>query len=313
MDELAVACGIDPIELRIRNEPTINPKDNTRFSSRNLIACLRDGARRFGWAGRDTTPATRRQGRWLVGTAVAGAAHPARSRPSNASARANADGSYHVRINAADIGTGARTALWQVAADALGVPPERVTISIGDSALPEAPLAGGSMGMASWGRAVSKACRELRERIDAAGGAVPVGGVQVQTSTAEDVMAMATLARHAFGAQFAEVRVNVDTGETRVARLLGVFAAGRIVNATTARSQFIGGMTMGLSMALHEEGNLDPRHRRTSAGSAGATRQAAVADDGLSGSNGRPSRPAVHYGLSGFMTLGLRHAARRGP
>ncbi len=259
MDELAIACGIDPIEIRIRNEPSVNPEDNASFSSRNLIACLREGARRFGWVGRDPTPATRRQGSWLVGTGVAGAAYPARSRPSSASASASADGAYQVRINATDIGTGARTALWQVAADALAVPPERVTISIGDSALPEAPVAGGSMGMASWAWAVTKACQALRERIHTAGGAVPPDGVHVQTNTAEDVMAMATYARRTFGAQFAEVRVNVDTGETRASRLLGVFAAGRIVNATTARSQFIGGMTMGLSMALHEEGQLDPR------------------------------------------------------
>jgi xanthine dehydrogenase YagR molybdenum-binding subunit len=260
MDELAVAGGIDPIELRIRNEPATDPEANTRFSSRNLVACLREGAQRFGWAGRDPTPARRRQGHWLYGTGVAAAAYPARSRPSSASAQANADGTYHVRINAADIGTGARTALWQVAADALGVPPDRVSVSIGDSALPEAPLAGGSMGMTSWGWAVTKACRALRGAIhDRYGGAVPADGVRVRTSTAEDVSAMATYSRHAFGAQFAEVRVDVDTGETCVARLLGVFAAGRIVNTTTARSQLIGGMTMGLSMALHEEGHLDPR------------------------------------------------------
>lgn len=260
MDELAVACGIDPIELRVRNEPAVDPEDNTTFTSRNLVACLQEGARRFGWADRDPTPAIRRRGRWVYGSGVAGAAYPARARPSSASAAASADGSYHVRINACDIGTGARTALWQIAADALGVPPERVTISIGDSALPEAPLAGGSTGMASWGWAVTKACRAVHERIhDQYGGVVPADGVQVHTTTAEDVKAMATYARHAFGAHFAEVRVDVDTGETRVARLLGVFAAGRIVNATTARSQLIGGMTMGLSMALHEEGHLDPR------------------------------------------------------
>jgi xanthine dehydrogenase YagR molybdenum-binding subunit len=260
MDELAVACGIDPIELRIRNEPAVDPEDNTPYTSRNLVACLQEGARRFGWADRDPTPAIRRRGRWLYGSGVAGAAYPARSRASTAAAEAHPDGSYHVRINACDIGTGARTALWQVAADALGVPPERVTISIGDSALPEAPLAGGSTGTASWGWAVAKACRLLRERIhDEYGGAVPADGVQVHTSTAEDVKAMPTYARHAFGAHFAEVRVDTDTGETRVGRLLGVFAAGRIVNATTARSQLIGGMTMGLSMALHEEGYLDSR------------------------------------------------------
>ena len=260
MDELAIACGIDPIELRIRNEPIADPETGANFSSRNLIACLREGAQRFGWADRDPTSAGRRQGHWLHGTGVAGGAYPARSRPSGASAEANPDGSYHVRIDATDIGTGARTALWQIAADALRVLPERVTISIGDSALPEAPLAGGSMGMASWGWAVTKACRVLRNRIDDQhGGAVPAGGVRVQESTAEDLEDLAAYSRYAFGAHFADVRVDIDTGETRVARLLGVFAAGRIVNATTARSQLIGGMTMGLSMALHEEGQPDPR------------------------------------------------------
>jgi xanthine dehydrogenase YagR molybdenum-binding subunit len=260
IDELAVACGIDPVELRIRNEPAADPETGAKFSSRNLIACLREGAQRFGWADRDPTPAGRRQGRWLYGTGVAGGAYPARSRPSYASAEAHPDGSYHVRINATDIGTGARTALWQLAADALRVPPEHVTISIGDSTLPEAPLAGGSMGTASWGWAVTKACRALRARIhDQYGGAVPHNGVRVHENTAADVQALADYSRYTYGAHFAEVRVDIDTGETRVARLLGVFAAGRIVNAATARSQLIGGMTMGLSMALHEEGQLDPR------------------------------------------------------
>jgi xanthine dehydrogenase YagR molybdenum-binding subunit len=260
MDELAIACGIDPIELRVRNEPTADPEENLPFSSRNLLACLRDGAQRFGWAGRDPTPAARRQGRWLLGSGMAGSAYPARSRPSSASAQASADGSYQVRINASDIGTGARTALWQIAADELRVAPERVTISIGDTDLPEAPLAGGSTGTASWGWAVVKACRALRERIRGEhGGTIPAGGLETQANTTADHQARAQYARYAFGAQFAEVRVDIDTGEVRVCRLLGVFAAGRMVNAHTARSQLIGGMTMGMSMALHEEGLLDPR------------------------------------------------------
>ncbi|MET7748999.1 xanthine dehydrogenase family protein molybdopterin-binding subunit [Micromonospora sp. NPDC005367] len=260
MDELASACGIDPIELRIRNEPTVDPDQGHPFSSRNLVACLTEGARRFGWADRDPRPGTGREGRWLIGTGVAGSSYPARARASAATATAFPDGVYLVRINATDIGTGARTALWLVAADALGVPPERVDIRIGDSDLPPAGVAGGSMGTASWSWAVVRACQELRDRLGHHSGTLPPEGLTVAASTADEVRAQQPMARYAYGAQFAEVRVDVDTGEVRVNRMLGVFAAGRVVNPTTARSQLIGGMTMGISMALHEEGLLDERY-----------------------------------------------------
>jgi xanthine dehydrogenase YagR molybdenum-binding subunit len=251
IDELAVELGLDPIELRIRNEPDVDPETSEHFSSRNLVACLRDGAGRFGWDGRDPTPACRRDGRWLIGTGVAASSHPANRRPSQASARRESDGSYVVRLAAADIGTGARTALTQIAADALGVGPESVRVEIGDSALPAAPGAGGSLGTSSWGSAVAKACHQLRIRTERDG--------EVRVDTTHDVAADEQLARYAFGAQFAEVRVDPATGEVRVSRLLGVFAAGRIINAKTARSQLIGGMTMGLGMALLEESLLDRR------------------------------------------------------
>jgi xanthine dehydrogenase YagR molybdenum-binding subunit len=257
MDELAIAAGIDPVELRIRNEPDVEPESGVPFSSRHLVDCLREGAERFGWSGRDPAPGIRREGRWLVGTGVASSTYPARRRPSQAIARAEPDGRFAVRIGAADIGTGARTVLTQVAADALGVDPALVTLELGDSALPFAMLAGGSMGTASWGSAVVKACALLAERLGELGGEVPAAGFEVSADTAEDVAADERLERHAFGAQFAEVRVDADTGEVRVPRLLGVFAAGRILNPLTARSQLIGGMTMGLSMALHEESVLD--------------------------------------------------------
>jgi xanthine dehydrogenase YagR molybdenum-binding subunit len=257
MDELAIASGIDPVELRIRNEPEVEPESGVPFSSRHLVACLREGAERFGWTGRDPTPGVRRDGRWLVGTGVASSTYPARRRPSQAIARAEPDGRFDVRIGAADIGTGARTVLTQVAADALGADPALVTLELGDSALPFAMLAGGSMGTASWGSAVVKACALLSERLGELGGEVPAAGFEVSADTADDVAADERLERHAFGAQFAEVRVDADTGEVRVPRLLGVFAAGRILNPLTARSQLIGGMTMGLSMALHEESVLD--------------------------------------------------------
>ncbi|MFU8876197.1 xanthine dehydrogenase family protein molybdopterin-binding subunit [Micromonospora sp. SL4-19] len=261
MDELATACGLDPVELRIRNDTAVDPEQGQPFSSRNLVACLREGARRFGWADRDPTPGIRRDGRWLVGTGVAGASYPARSRAAAAAVTAAPDGTFEVRINATDIGTGARTALWQVAADALAVPDDRVAIRIGDSALPPAGVAGGSMGTASWSWAVIRACEGLRHRIrESPDGAVPADGLTVEVSTADEIRAQPARPRHAYGAHFVEVRVDADTGEIRVNRMLGVFAAGRVVNPTTARSQFIGGMTMGLSMALHEEGLLDERY-----------------------------------------------------
>jgi xanthine dehydrogenase YagR molybdenum-binding subunit len=247
MDELAIAAGIDPIELRVRNEPETDPETGEPFSSRNLVACLREGARRFGWAHRDPEPGIRLDGRRLVGTGVAASTYPSRRLASSASA-AREDGGFVVRIAAADIGTGARTVLTEIAAQALGAPVERVRVEVGDSALPRASVAGGSMGTASWGSAVVRACEALLKN-----------GERGSSDTTEDVEADSGFSRHAFGAQFAEVGVDIDTGEVRVHRLLGVFAAGRILDETLARSQFIGGMTMGLGMALMEQTVLDER------------------------------------------------------
>jgi xanthine dehydrogenase YagR molybdenum-binding subunit len=247
MDELAVKLGLDPIELRIRNEPEIDPETGYPFSTRNLVGCLREGAERFGWSDRDPEPAARWDGPWLVGTGIASSTYPARRRPSTAHGRREPDGSYTIEVGAMDIGTGARTVLTQIAADSLEVPPERVRVEIGDSAFGQAMLAGGSMGTSSWGTAVLEACRRLR-----------AGEDDVHVDTGQDAEDEEPLAKHAFGAQFVEVRVNVDTGEIRVPRVLGVFACGRILNPKTARSQFIGGMTMGVSMALLEETIVDP-------------------------------------------------------
>jgi len=247
MDELAVAAGIDPIELRVRNDSDVEPESGTPFSSRNLVGCLREGAERFGWAERDPTPGARRDGKWLIGTGVASSTYPAYRRPAQASARAEPDGSFTVRVGAADIGTGARTALTQIAADALGTTPANVHVEIGDSALPKAGVAGGSMGTASWGTAVFRACKAL----------LAAEGNEAEADTSDEIEQQKKLARHGFGAQFAEVRVDVDSGEVRVPRLLGVFAVGTIINPKTARSQFIGGMTMGMGMALFEESVMD--------------------------------------------------------
>jgi len=255
MDELAHACGLDPIELRARNEPSVEPEGGRAFSSRHLLECFAEGARRFGWADRDPRPGVRRDGRWQVGTGVASSTYPARSMGSTATATALPDGSYEIRIAAADIGQGARTALTQVAADELGTDLEHVRAYIGDSDYGPAMIAGGSMGMASWSWAVTAACRALRDRLPAS--VRPEQAVSARADTSSEVAALPNLLRHSFGAQFAEVRVDSDTGEIRVPRMLGVFAAGTILNPKIARSQFLGGMTMGLSMALHEESVMD--------------------------------------------------------
>lgn len=257
MDELAEALDMDPIELRIANEPDTEPDSGKPFSSRHLVECLREGARRFGWSRRDPRPRSRREGPLLVGTGVAAATYPVLVSPSTASAHALPDGSFAVRVNATDIGTGARTVLAQIAADALGVPLDRVRIEIGSTELPAAPLAGGSSGSASWGWSVHDACTRLTARLAGHTGPLPEGGLSARADTTGTADADSPYARHAFGAHFAEVAVDTVTGETRVRRMLGVFAAGRILNARTARSQLIGGMTMGLGMALTEGSTMD--------------------------------------------------------
>ncbi|MGX5656405.1 xanthine dehydrogenase family protein molybdopterin-binding subunit [Geodermatophilus nigrescens] len=254
MDELAHELGIDPIELRVRNDPERDPETGQPWSSRHLVECLREGAERFGWAGRDPRPGVRREGRWLVGTGVASSVYPTmRQAQSTADVRFE-DGRYVVEIGAADLGTGAWTVLPQIAADALGVDVDDVEVRIGDTRYPIASVAGGSSGTNTWGSAIAVAARQFRVEFgpDPRDGDEASG--QVDQADTDDEHAT-----YAFGAQFVEARVDVDTGEVRVPRLLGVFACGRILNPRTARSQFIGGMTMGLSMALHENSVWDPR------------------------------------------------------
>ncbi|MFI1413340.1 xanthine dehydrogenase family protein molybdopterin-binding subunit [Streptomyces sp. NPDC020707] len=257
MDELAVAAGLDPVELRVTNEPDTEPDSGKPFSSRHLVDCLREGARRFGWADRDPRPRARPEGLLLVGTGVASATYPVMASPARAEAHATPDGHFVVRINATDIGTGARTVLAQVAAEALRVPLDRVRAEVGNSDLPSAPLAGGSSGTASWGWAVHEACTRLASTLAEHTGPLPDEGLRTQADTAGTADADSPYARHAFGAHFAEVTVDTVTGEVRVRRLLGVYAAGHILNARTARSQFVGAMTMGLGMALTEGSTMD--------------------------------------------------------
>ncbi|MGI5261468.1 xanthine dehydrogenase family protein molybdopterin-binding subunit [Streptomyces angustmyceticus] len=257
LDELAEKCGMDPIALRARNEPDVGPLSGLPFSSRKVLACFEEGAERFGWADRDPRPGTRRDGRWLLGTGTAAATFPSGAIPSTAAVTAEPDGTFTVRITAADVGTGARTALTLIAADALGVEPARIHMKIADSDFGPAMIAGGSMGTRSWAWAITAAVDELKEQL-ALHAEIPPHGITARADTGAAIGALAQKERHSYGAQFAEVAVDAASGEVRVRRMLGVFAAGRIINPLTARSQFIGGMIWGLSMALHEEAVRDP-------------------------------------------------------
>jgi xanthine dehydrogenase YagR molybdenum-binding subunit len=180
--------------------------------------------------------------------------YPAYRSPSQASATRHGDGTFTVRVAAADIGTGARTVLTQIAADALGVPTDRIELALADSRLPSASVAGGSSGTSSWGSAIVAAAQLFR----ADHGDHPDPGLETLASAADSQDA-GGYAFHSFGAVFAEARVHRWTGEVRVPRLLGVYSVGRVVNPTTARSQFLGGLVMGMSAALLEESHRDPR------------------------------------------------------
>jgi xanthine dehydrogenase YagR molybdenum-binding subunit len=254
MDELADLVGVDPIALRLRNEPAVDPEDGKPFSSRNLVRCLQDGAAAFGWEQRSAKPRQRRDGEWWLGMGVASATYPNQHLLNTRARIRFTGGRYQVALQAADIGTGARTILGQIGADALGVPASQVDVVLGRTGLPWAMAAGGSMGTYTWGSSIMAAAKKFRARF----GAAPHEGASC-TATGQLPKDFKSYSRHAFGAHFAEVRVSEVSGEVRVTRMLGMYAAGRIINPLTARSQFIGGMTMGLSAALFEDSQLDPR------------------------------------------------------
>lgn len=254
MDELAVACGIDPIELRRRNEPERDPGLDKPWADRRVIECLTEGAARFGWQQRDPRPGVRRDGEWLEGTGVAVATYPHMAFPGSAAEIDFDESGYQVRIGAVDIGTGTWTALTQIAAEALDVEIDQVRLEIGDTNLPMAIGAVGSVGLSSWGSTIVAAAREFRDKH----GDDPAPGANASAEMPEDTVDP-DYSQHSFGAQFAQVRVNAYTGEIRVPRMLGVFSIGRVINPRTTRSQLIGGMVTGLSMALHEHTIIDHR------------------------------------------------------
>jgi len=284
MDELAEALKMDPVELRIVNDTQVDPEKPERpFSHRDLVGCMRTGAQRFGWERRVATPAQVRDGRWLVGMGMASAFRG--NLTMNSAARAAIDGKGIVTISTdmTDIGTGSYTVIAQTAAELLGVPLDQVRVRLGDSDFPVSAGSGGQWGGNSATAGVYAACMKLREAIarkaglmagDARfeGGRIVSGSRNMRLAevagraglTAEDGIEFGDLtkkfAQGTFGVHFAEVGVDADTGEVRVRRMSGAFAAGRILNPKTARSQVIGAMTMGLGAALMEEAVVDTRH-----------------------------------------------------
>jgi xanthine dehydrogenase YagR molybdenum-binding subunit len=295
MDELAEKLGMDPVDLRVINEPEVDPETGKPFSIRQLVRCLREGAQTFGWEKRNPTPGQVRDGRWRVGLGMAAAIRGNFLLPAKASFTVDALGVITVRQGMTDIGTGTYTVLAQIAAETLGVPLGDVRVEIGDSELPPAPGSGGQFGAATAGSAALAAGMNLRKaiaEIAVADAASPLYGGPSEDITFQDgVIAIANRSerlaelirrnrpdgltaegeirpaadarnwsQHTYGAHFCEVAVDTVTGEVRTRRMLGVFAAGRILNWKTARSQLTGGMIWGVGSALTEGNAVDARY-----------------------------------------------------
>ena len=293
IDEMAGRCNMDPLEFRLKNMPDNDPVTGQPFASHDLGGCLREGAEKFGWHERPQQPGTRTEGRKLVGYGVASTVRVNSIQPSKTTIRLAPDGILTAWADMTDIGTGTYTILTQIAASGLGLPADRVIIKLGDSDYPPSSGSGGSFGAGSSGSALQDACEKMRARLldiakarfglshqdtDEArfeDGAIYWGGqkldlielvrkagnepIEVEGSV-EPGEAQEKYSQHSFGAQFAEVHVDRDTGEVKIQRILGVFSAGRILNHKTAHSQLLGGMVWGLSYALLEELMLDNRY-----------------------------------------------------
>lgn len=297
MDEMAYKLRMDPVEFRLKNYAEMDPDKKVPWSSKSLRECYRVGADRFGWSRRPMEPRSMRDGNILIGWGMATSVYPTRRSEAAAFARLNADGTFSVDAGSQDLGTGTYTIMTQIAADSFGVPASRVKFRLGDTELPKTPVSGGSQTAASTGSAVYLATQALREKLVAmaiADARSPLSGGSAQDvvlengrlfsrsnpSKGESLQELLTrsgqpnvegtantkpgdekekYSMYSFGAQFAEVRVDADLGQIKVSRMVGCFAAGKILNAKTARSQFLGGMVWGISMALHEQAATDYR------------------------------------------------------
>jgi xanthine dehydrogenase YagR molybdenum-binding subunit len=301
MDELAYRVGIDPLELRVRNYAEKDESKNLPFTSKELRACYTQGADAFGWSRRNPQPGSMRDGHLLIGWGMASATYPGMRSEAGALVRVERDGMVIVRSATQDIGTGTYTTMTQVAAETLGVPVAQVRAELGDSDMPKAPVSGGSQSSASVLPAVQAAAQKLRAQIlslahgrnapgplqgaraddlDLLDGMVSLKSdrskraslAELMKSIGRDAIEATETSRpgkeeethsaHSFGAHFIEVSVDPDLGEVRIRRCVGAFAGGRIINAKTAHSQYIGGIVYGLGMALTEETEIDPNNGR---------------------------------------------------
>jgi xanthine dehydrogenase YagR molybdenum-binding subunit len=275
MDELAYALKMDPVALRLKNHADEDPMSGKPWSSKSLKECYQRAAETFGWAKRRREPRSMKDGNILVGWGMATATYPTHVRPAAAKVSLLPDGTAEVRAGTQDIGTGTYTIMTQIAADALGLPVERVHFDLGDTEMPEAPTSGGSVTAASVGSAVRMVCMAARQKLAELTGVTPdqvkidgqlreiLARNQLQSLDAsfktQDSEERKKYQTRSFGAQFVEVRVDPEVGVVRVARIVSAFAAGRILNAKTARSQYIGGIVWGLGMGLFEHTIYDPR------------------------------------------------------
>jgi xanthine dehydrogenase YagR molybdenum-binding subunit len=296
MDELAYATGVDPLQLRLVNYNDRDGNEGTPFTSKELKACYSQGAEKFGWAKRSAAPRSMRDGKDLVGWGMATGAWEALVQPTGARAVLMADGKLTVGNSTSDIGTGTYTILAQIASDTMGVPLADVTVVLADSALPDAPPAGGSWTAASSGSAVAAACRAVQAKLLGFARAIeksPLANLSVdQVTFAQGKIAMKSdpsrfvtfadamksagvdkieevakfepdaelskkYASYTHAAVFAEVKIDEELGVMRVTRMVTAVAAGAILNPKTARSQILGGIVMGIGMALEEESMID--------------------------------------------------------
>jgi len=296
MDELAYATGVDPVALRLLNDTEIDPHSGRPFSTRAMRKCLTAGAERFGWDQRTPEPASMRDGRYLIGQGMAGAIFTHWRWPAKARVTLKRDGSALVETGTHDLGTGTYTVMQQVAADTLSLPPDKVTVRLGDTRLPASHASIGSATMANAGASVMLAAKTARDRAielsltgrnapfagAVRGDVVAIDGTLVLAKTKLSISYVELLARNglatlvgegkydpveeangpkavfSFSAVFAEVRVDPDLGLVRLSRFVGAYDAGRIINPKTARSQAIGGIIWGVGQALLEQSETDP-------------------------------------------------------
>jgi xanthine dehydrogenase YagR molybdenum-binding subunit len=299
MDELAYQLDMDPLALRLKNYTERDPGKDLPWSSKSLRQCYEIGAERFGWKDRKPQPRSMKQGNKLVGWGMATATYPTHRSAGECSATLHSDGSALFRSATQDLGTGTYTVMTQIAADAIGLPVERVRFELGDSQMPEAPVSGGSTTVASVGPAVQAAGHALRlklagialahqesplfgatadqigvehgelyllaepSRREAMAAIVARHGAPVEvTAKSEPGDAKDKYSMHSFGAVFVEVTVDEDLGEIRVPRVVGVYGVGKLMNMKTGYSQLMGGIVWGISLALFEETLIDGRNGR---------------------------------------------------